>query len=119
MQLVRSIYVITDSFPTKEMYGLTSQLRRAAVSIPSNIAEGSRQGSRKDYRQFLLIAHGSGSELETQIEIALMLGFVSKENPDVVLAHSLLEEVMKMLNVMIGKLTPEVSSTHYSLQPTH
>lgn len=119
MQLVRLVYVLSDSFPTKEMYGLTSQIRRASVSIPSNIAEGSRRGSRKDYRQFLLVAFGSGSELETQLEIAAMLGFVSAENNDMKLALSLLSEVMKMLNALIQKLAESKESTHYSLPPTH
>ena len=119
MQLVRLVYVLSDSFPTKEMYGLTSQIRRASVSIPSNIAEGSRRGSRKDYRQFLLVAFGSGSELETQLEIAAMLGFVSAENNDMKLALSLLSEVMKMLNALIQKLAESKESTYYSLPPTH
>ena len=119
MQLIKCIYGFSDSFPAKEMYGLTSQMRRAAVSIPSNIAEGSRRGSRKDYRQFLLIAFGSGSELETQLDIAVMLGFASSESPELKLAVSLLIEVMKMLNTMIRKLSSSEQSTHYSLQPTH
>ncbi len=119
MRLVKDVYLLSDSFPAKEMYGLTSQMRRSAVSIPSNIAEGSRRGSRKDFRQFLLIAFGSGSELETQIDIAIMLGFISPESTDIKQAISLLTEVMKMLNVMIQKLTSTESSTHYSLQSTH
>ncbi len=62
-------------FPKEEVYGLTSQMRRCAVSIPSNIAEGRRRGSKKDYRHFLIIAYGSGAELETQIEIVKRLLF--------------------------------------------
>ncbi len=73
MDLVVAIYEITESFPKTEMYGLVSQMRRCAVSIPSNIAEGQRRVGRKDYCHFLSISFGSGSELETQIEIVKRL----------------------------------------------
>ena len=96
MDLVIAIYRIVASFPKEEIYGLSSQIKRAAVSIPSNIAEGSRRSSRKDFRNFLLIAFGSGSELETQLEIAERLSFVQKS--DLVLAENLLSEIMKMIN---------------------
>lgn len=98
MELVVAIYKLTDLFPKTEMYGLISQMRRCAVSIPSNIAEGRRRGTRKDYRQFLLIAYGSGAELETQIEIAKRLLFGNRQ--DYIKADSLLDEVMRMLNKM-------------------
>ena len=96
MDLVTELYKMTAVFPKEEVYGLTAQMRRSAVSIPSNIAEGSRRGTKKDYRQFVLIAFGSGSELETQIEIVKRLGY-AKEN-DIVEVQSRLENVMKMLN---------------------
>lgn len=102
MELVVEIYKITESYPKSELYGLTSQTRRSAVSIPSNIAEGRRRGSKKDYRQFLIIAYGSGAELETQIEIAKRLP--SSKNLNYDQADSLLEEVMKMLNKMLSTL---------------
>ncbi len=70
MDLVSNIYKITEFFPNKELYGLTNQIRRAAVSIPSNIAEGAARNSKKEFIQFLYIALGSLSELETQIIIA-------------------------------------------------
>src|SRR3989338_1893756 len=73
MRLVIAVYELTEDFPRSEIYGLTSQMRRAAVSIPSNIAEGRRKGSRKEFKQFLINAFGSGSELETQTEIAKLL----------------------------------------------
>lgn len=79
-------------------------MRRAAVSIASNIAEGRHRGTRKDFRQFLLIAYGSAAELETQLTIAMKLGFTSKENYSA--SQSFLVEVMKMLNAMISKLNP-------------
>ena len=96
MDLVVVLYKITASFPKEEIYGLSSQIKRAAVSIPSNIAEGSRRSSREDFRNFLLIAFGSGSELETQLEVARRLSFVQKS--DLVLAENLLSEIMKMIN---------------------
>lgn len=70
IELTKQVYLITDKFPREEIYGITSQMRRSAVSIPSNTAEGRSRGTRKDFVQFLRIAMGSASELETQIEIA-------------------------------------------------
>lgn len=104
MELVVAIYNLTNKFPREEIYGLTSQMRRAAVSVPSNIAEGKKRGTRKDYRQFLLVAYGSGAELETQIEIAKMLPFGKNLNCDTI--NKTLEEVMRMLNKLISSLTP-------------
>ncbi|MCL5062439.1 MAG: four helix bundle protein [Nitrospirae bacterium] len=104
MELVTAIYKLTENFPKSEIYGLTSQMRRAAVSIPSNIAEGKMRGTRKDYRHFLLNAYGSGAELETQIEIAKQLCF--GRNIDFNEPSELLEEVMKMLNALIKNLKP-------------
>lgn len=72
LELVVLIYDLTSQFPKEELYGLAAQMRRSAVSIPSNIAEGSRRGTKKDFRQFLLIAFGSGAELESQ-EVMRML----------------------------------------------
>jgi len=75
MELVLAVYVLTENFPRTEIYGLTSQMRRCAVSIPSNIAEGRSRGTRRDYLQFLRISLGSAAELETQIEISKQLPF--------------------------------------------
>ena len=102
MRLVVLIYKLTEQFPKSELYGLVSQMRRASVSIPSNIAEGKMRGTRKDYRHFLLNTFGSSAELETQIEIAKQLSF--GQLLDYTEAGGLLEEVMKMLNVLIKKL---------------
>ena len=102
MELAKEIYKATNHMPTSERYGLTSQMRRAAVSIPSNIAEGSKRGSRKDFRSFLLNAYGSGAELETQIRLAIELSFNKQE--DYASATELLNHVMRMLNKMIKSL---------------
>lgn len=103
MELVLATYELTENFPKAEIYGLTSQMRRCAVSISSNIAEGRRRGSKKDYRQFLIVAYGSGAELETQIEITKRLSFGNKLSYNKV--DTLLLEVMKMLNKMILTLS--------------
>lgn len=103
MSLVVSVYELTKQFPQSEIYGLTSQMRRCAVSIPSNIAEGRRRGSKKDFRQFLIIAYASGAELETQLEITRRLSFVSEK--ELGIADGLLNEIMRMLNKMIGSFT--------------
>ncbi len=79
IDLVERIYSITNHFPKEELFGLTSQIRRSAISIPSNIAEGYARASRKELTQFLYISLGSLSELETQIIIALKLGFINDE----------------------------------------
>jgi four helix bundle protein len=79
IELVESIYVITQSFPKQEIYGITSQMRRAAVSIPANIAEGHSREHTKEFRNFLSIAQGSISELETELEIATRLGYLTAD----------------------------------------
>ena len=100
MDLVVEIYKLTNLFPKSELYGLTSQVRRSAISIPSNIAEGRFRGTIKDYLNFLRIAYSSGAELETQIEISKRL----KYGVDFLAVDKLLEEIMKILNVIIGKM---------------
>ena len=80
MELADTIYTLTASFPKTEIYGLSSQMQRAAVSVPTNIAEGSGKGSDRDFARFLSISLGSLFELETQIEIAYRRGYISTEN---------------------------------------
>ena len=79
MDIVMDIYKATIGFPAEEKYGLVSQMRRSAVSIPSNIAEGSARNSKKEFINFLHISSGSLSELDTQIELAKRLGLISHE----------------------------------------
>lgn len=100
------VYKVTQSFPKEELYGLTPQIRRCAVSIPSNIAEGYARHRRLEYIQFLKIAFGSGAELETQLLIAKELNYIPSEKYDQV--NHLLEEVMKMLNVLISRIKTNV-----------
>lgn len=102
MDLVEEIYTLTKAFPAEERFGLVSQMRRCAVSIPSNIAEGSRRGGNKEFSHFLLIAFGSGAELETQIKIVKRLQYV--KNNDITRIVNLLDEIMKMLNVLQSKM---------------
>lgn len=108
IESVVAVYELTEKFPREEIYGLTSQMRRAAVSIPSNIAEGRFRGTKKDFMQFLRISYGSGAELETQIEIAKRLK--KTKDFDYTKVDSLLGEVMKMLNTMIRNFNPNNKS---------
>ncbi len=103
IELVKEIYRVTGNFPTSEQFGLTSQMRRAAVSIPSNIAEGSRRKGKKEFAQFISIAYGSASELETQLIIARQLTFLS--SADFSKVNSLLEEILRMLNKLFSLRT--------------
>lgn len=80
--LVKDIYCITSNFPKEELYGLTSQMKRCVISIPSNIAEGSGKKGNAELIRFLYISLGSLSELETQLDISIMLNF-TKENKDI------------------------------------
>lgn len=102
VDLVVQIYALTDKFPKEEIYGLVSQIRRAAISIPSNIAEGKLRGYQKECRQFFLTSFASGAELETQIAISKRLPKFAKLDYSHV--DSLLLEVMKMLNKLITQL---------------
>ena len=80
MALVKVIYKTTQGFPREEVYGLTQQIRRAAVSVPSNLAEGAARTSRKEFSQFISIAKGSLSELETQLLIAADLQYIDRDS---------------------------------------
>jgi four helix bundle protein len=80
-ELVKNIYQLTQTFPKEEMFGLTAQLRRSAISIPSNIAEGAARAGGREFAQFLNIARGSLSELETQLLIASDLGYIMSDDP--------------------------------------
>jgi four helix bundle protein len=102
MELTRVIYTLTQCFPSEERFGLTNQLRRAAVSIPSNIAEGKGRLTTGELLQFLGIARGSTLEVQTQLDLASSLGF---GNPsDLAAAQSIVSEEIKILNASIATL---------------
>lgn len=99
MDLVEKTYRLTYAFPKEEQYGIISQMRRSAVSIPSNIAEGSRRGTKKDFTHFLVIAFGSAGEIETQLKIAKRLQFGKIDNYKEI--EEILQEILRMLNKLI------------------
>ncbi|OKL41182.1 four helix bundle protein [Pontibacter flavimaris] len=101
IELAKSVYIITANFPADEKYGLKSQVNRAAVSIPSNIAEGAGRGSNKEFAQFLKIALGSAFEVETQMILAEAFGFVTEADNEKLMQQ--LSGVQKMLNGLINK----------------
>lgn len=100
MDLVVSVYSLTSSLPPDERYGLASQMQRAAVSVPSNIAEGAARGSKPDFLRFLHIARGSLSELETQCQIAQRLGYVA----DISSLEKAIDSVFSQLGGLIKHL---------------
>ncbi|WP_430974578.1 four helix bundle protein [Sunxiuqinia rutila] len=100
MNLVELVYKEVNHFPSNESYGLTSQIRRAVVSIPSNIAEGFMRKNTKEFIQFLHVSLGSLGELDTQMEIALRVGYLSK----ITEINSLIETVRKLLYGLIKSL---------------
>ena len=103
MDLAEEIYLLTKVFPREEIYSLTNQIRRAAISIPSNIAEGHARKSISEYRQFLSIAQGSLAEVETQLLLAIRLNYQSEKQCKK--ATLLREEISKMLASLQKKLT--------------
>ncbi len=102
-ELCLLVYKVTKTFPSDERFSLVDQMRRASISIPSNIAEGKSRGTRKDYRQFIFIARGSCAELETQFEIAKDLGYLTKDQTLIVLEQ--IHETGKMLTGLIKALS--------------
>ena len=108
MELVVGTYRFSSSFPREELYGLTSQLRRASVSVPSNIAEGYGRASRQEYIQFLYVAQGSLKETETQIILAEMLGYASGDATKNLLEKSAV--VGKLLGGLIRALRRKTSA---------
>lgn len=102
IDLVRQIYDLTKTFPKNEDYSLTSQMRRAAISVPSNISEGAARQTKKEFIQFLHMAQGSLSELDTQIEIAKRLGYFSEDQNKKTL--EIMQDVDRMLSGLIKSL---------------
>ncbi|MEK7242082.1 MAG: four helix bundle protein [Planctomycetota bacterium] len=102
ISLAKKIYQISEAFPKTELYGLTTQLRRAAISIPSNIAEGHTRRHTKEFRQFLHVALGSLAEVETLLVLAIELKFIQQESA--VPLQKEIEELSKMTNALLSKL---------------
>jgi len=102
IEIVSDTYILTKKFPKEELFSLTSQLRRSAISIPSNIAEGFKRFHNKEYKQFLFIALGSCAELETQIIIAKELKYIN-ENEEAKLVEKL-DHICRMTSSLIKKL---------------
>ena len=108
MALVTEIYQETESFPAREIYGLTNQVRRAAVGVPSDIAEGKGRLSKKEFVQMLSRARGSVLEVQTQIEIARNLGFLTNEKFEDLLAKA--DEVGRVINGLIRSIRKQLVS---------
>ena len=100
MVLVEMVYQLTSTFPVDERFGLSGQMRRAAVSIPSNIAEGAARATTRDYLHFLVMARGSLSELDTQLELSVRLNFLLPEHP----VFALLASCGRLLSALINRL---------------
>ncbi|HEV7573377.1 MAG TPA: four helix bundle protein [Thermoanaerobaculia bacterium] len=118
MQLAIDTYKVTQTFPKHELYGLTSQLRRAAVSVPSNIAEGRGRETKRDFCRFVVQARGSLYEVQTQISIADALHYATRDDLARLTKRS--EVVVRLLNGLIRHLTDGVDSspTPHPLPPT-
>ena len=106
VSLVVEVYRVTKSFPREELYALTSQMQRASISIPANIAEGWGRGTKKEYIQFLKIARGSLLELETHLIISQKLNYITQRDLEVLLMKT--QEVGKMLNGLINSLERKI-----------
>jgi len=113
MELVIETYRLTESFPAKETYGLTNQIRRAVVSVPSNMAEGAARQTRKEFVNFLHMAQGSLSELDTQVEIARRVGYLDEKDWET------LDIEAERIDKMISGLIRQQTSTHTSPLTPH
>jgi len=98
-EFVKDIYLLTSNFPNDEIFGLTNQLRRASISVPSNIAEGMSRDSNKDINRFLIIARSSLVEIDTQLEIALSLNFTNDK--DILKLEEFIVRIFQMLSKLI------------------
>lgn len=103
MELVEVVYKLTSTFPKEEKYGLTSQIQRSSISIPSNIAEGAGRNSDKEFRNFLGVANGSSNELSTQLILAIRIGYANES--DIEYIFNLLSEIQKMIFSLIKKFS--------------
>lgn len=102
IELVKDVYRLTEMFPKQEMYGIVSQMRRSAISVPSNVAEGFKRFHNKEYRQFLYVTLGSCAELETQLTIAKELGYIQEDKEAMLLEK--LDHIGRMITSLLKKL---------------
>jgi len=102
MEMARNIYSLTENFPKEEIYGITNQLRKSALSVPSNIAEGAARKSRNEFLQFLNIAQGSLSELDTQIELSYMLNYILEDKYQEIIDEITI--ITKLISGLIRKI---------------
>src|SRR5436305_2955499 len=115
MRLATATYAATQSFPRHELYGLTSQMRRAAISVPSNIAEGRGRDTKRDFRQFVIRARASAFELRTQITIADSLNYFSREEAQQLIDRC--DDVLLVINGLIRHLTRSVGRFSRPVRP--
>ena len=108
--LTVKIYTVTKNFPKEEVYGMTNQLRRAAVSIPSNIAEGHRRGYNKEFIQYLKVARGSLAEVETQVIVSGEINYIDGNIAEEISKE--IEEIGKMINGLINSLSANEQKTN-------
>jgi len=106
MEAAEEVYKVVKKLPKEELYAMADQMRRAAVSIPSNIAEGQGRGSKKEFAWFLSVAQGSRAELETQLMLAVKIGYLPAT--DIEKALGLLEEISKLLTVLMHSQRPSL-----------
>jgi four helix bundle protein len=114
VEIVTDMYKLTESFPSEEKFGITSQMRRCAISVPSNIAEGAARNTHKEFINFLHIAQGSLAELDTQLEIALRLRFIDQETWESMDSKLLEEDKMLSGLILSIKSNNHASSTPHS-----
>jgi four helix bundle protein len=112
MDLGEQVYRLTGRFPKQEMYGLTSQIQRAAVSVPSNIAEGRMRGTTREYAHFISVARGSLAELRTQLILSRRLGYATEEQTGEIL--NLAERLAQRLNAWRRSLQTRIANAHSS-----
>ncbi len=110
MALAKQVYAMTHTFPGDERFGLTAQMRRAVVSVPSNIAEGQARQGRKEFIQFLSHAEGSLAELDTQLTLAVELGYCRPS--DAMGSEATIAELQKMIATLRGKLAARLATSH-------
>jgi four helix bundle protein len=117
MALAKQVYAMSRAFPDDERFGMTAQMRRAAVSVPSNIAEGQARQGRKEFVQFLSHAEGSLAELDTQLTLAVELGYCPHSGAQQSVA--MVEELQKMIGSLRRKVAAHQATSHEPLATTH